>query len=54
MQDMFPKSGLLVETKGGGKEEKNDSNVEIPHIWVATRHNEMHQKLLRKTGWGTW
>jgi hypothetical protein len=34
---MFSKVGLLEETKKGGKEEKNDS--EIDHICVGTDTN---------------
>jgi hypothetical protein len=42
-QNMYPKVGWLEETKGGGKEKKNDRvNNEICHIWVGTRHNQMH------------
>jgi hypothetical protein len=38
---MFPKVGLLEETKGGGKEEWwRVNNNEIHHIYVGTRHNE--------------
>jgi hypothetical protein len=39
---MFPKVGLLEETKGGGKEEENNrvNNTEIHHSCVGTRHKE--------------
>jgi hypothetical protein len=41
---MYPKVGLLEETKGGGKEEKNDrmNNNEIHHTCVGTRHKETY------------
>jgi hypothetical protein len=41
---MFPKVGLLEETKGGGKEEENNrvNNTEIHHSCVGTRHKETH------------
>jgi hypothetical protein len=41
---MFPIVGLLEETKGGGKEEKNGSvnNNEIYYICVGTSHNKTH------------
>jgi hypothetical protein len=48
IQNMFPKVGLLQETKGGGKEEEND--IEIYHICVGTRHKETHSQLLNNTG----
>jgi hypothetical protein len=36
---MYPKMGLVEETKGGGKEGKKDTNNnEIHHICVGTRH----------------
>jgi hypothetical protein len=49
---MFLKLGLLEETKGGKKEEKNDKRVnnEIHHICVGIRHNETHSKLLKWVG----
>jgi hypothetical protein len=49
---MFPKVGLLVETKRGRKEWYRVSNIETHHICVGTRHNETHWKLLNNTGWG--
>jgi hypothetical protein len=44
IQNMFPKVELLEETKGGGKEEKNDklNYSEIHHICVGTRHKKTH------------
>jgi hypothetical protein len=41
-EKMFPKVGLLEETKEGEKEENNDrvNNTEIYHICVGTRHND--------------
>jgi hypothetical protein len=41
---MFPKAELLEETKGGGKEEKQDkvNDVKIHCICVGTRHNKMN------------
>jgi hypothetical protein len=43
-EHMFPKVGLLEETRGGGKEEKNDRvNYRETHpICVGTRHNKTH------------
>jgi hypothetical protein len=38
---MYPKVGLVEETKGGGKEEKIVENNEIHHICVGTRHKEI-------------
>jgi hypothetical protein len=37
---MFPKVGLLEETKGGGKEEKiiESEKIEIHYICVGTRY----------------
>jgi hypothetical protein len=45
IQNMFPKVGILEETNGGRKEEKNDrvNNNEIHHICVGTvqtKHDE--------------
>jgi hypothetical protein len=42
IQNMYPKVGLIVETKGGGKEIKIVNNNEIHHICVGTRHKETH------------
>jgi hypothetical protein len=44
IQNIFPKVGLLEETKGERKEERNDRvyNNEICHICAGTRHNETH------------
>jgi hypothetical protein len=39
---MCPKIMLSEETKEGEKEVKNDKECETHHIWVGTRHNEMH------------
>jgi hypothetical protein len=41
---MFPKVGLLEETKERGKEEENDrvNNIETHCIYVGMRHNKMH------------
>jgi hypothetical protein len=41
---MYPKVGLLEETEGGEKEEKNDrvSSNEIHHMCTGKRHNETH------------
>jgi hypothetical protein len=39
-QNMYPKVGLVEETKGGGKEGKIVNNNEIHHICLGTRHNE--------------
>jgi hypothetical protein len=41
IQNIFPKVGLLEETKGGRKEGSNvRKNDEIHHICVRTRHKE--------------
>jgi hypothetical protein len=38
---MFPKVGLLQETKGGGKEKwQRINNNKINHICVGTRHKK--------------
>jgi hypothetical protein len=44
IQNLFPKVGLLEETKRGGKEEKNDrvNKNEVHQICVGTRHNKAH------------
>jgi hypothetical protein len=39
---MFPKMGILEETKGGGKERKIVNNNKTHHICVQTRHKEAH------------
>jgi hypothetical protein len=39
---MLPNVGLLEKTKEGGKEEKNDSHIEIHHIYVGTRPSEIY------------
>jgi hypothetical protein len=46
IQNIFPKVGLWEETKGGGKEEKNDrvNNNEIYHICIGTRHKKHTEK----------
>jgi hypothetical protein len=54
MQNIFLIAGLLEETRGKEKEEENDrvKIIEICHICLEMRHNEMHQKLLNNTGRG--
>jgi hypothetical protein len=42
MQNMYPKVGLLEETKEEGKEEKIVNNNEIHHICIGTKHNETY------------
>jgi hypothetical protein len=44
IENMFPKVGLLEETKRGGKEEKDDrvNNNEMHNICVGTRHSKTH------------
>jgi hypothetical protein len=40
---MYPKVGLVEETRGGGKEGKTANNNEIHHLCeVGTRHNKAH------------
>jgi hypothetical protein len=41
---MLPIVGLLEENRGGEKEEEKErmNNAEIHHIFVGTRHHEMH------------
>jgi hypothetical protein len=48
---VFPKVGLLGETRGRGKEGKNDRKwIIMKHIYVGTRHNKRHWRLLNNTG----
>jgi hypothetical protein len=39
---MYPKVGLLEETKRGRKEEKIANNNEPHHIYLEIRHNKTH------------
>jgi hypothetical protein len=50
-QNMFPKVGVLEETKERGKEKKNDrvNNNKTHHVGVGTNHNTMHRKLVNTT-----
>jgi hypothetical protein len=42
-QNMYPKVGLVEETKEGGKKERKIvKNNETHHICVGPRHNETH------------
>jgi hypothetical protein len=42
IQNMYPKVGLLEETKRGRKEEKIANNNEPHHIYLEIRHNKTH------------
>jgi hypothetical protein len=41
-QNMYPKVGLVEETKKGGVERRKDNNNEVCHLCVGARHNETH------------
>jgi hypothetical protein len=42
IQNMYPKVGLVEETKGGGKEENKANNNEVHHICVGIKHKGTH------------
>jgi hypothetical protein len=47
---MYPKVGLVEETKGRGKEGKIANNNKIHYICIGIRHKETCTKLLNNTG----
>jgi hypothetical protein len=49
---LYPKVGLVEETKTKGKERKIGNNNEIDHICKETWYNETDWNLLDNAGWG--
>jgi hypothetical protein len=44
--------GLSEETRGGGKENVKEVNIEIHYMCVRIRQNKTHWKLFNDTGQG--